>query len=257
MPTIETRKTTTSKMVARRLLYGNGWSSEELATVLAGDDAFNAMRNMVDQWWDEQLQIALLAIIRGIVDDNENNDSSDLVSDISTDGTVATANKISAAAVIGAYKLLGDASDFVAIAMHSTPYYELVEANLITFVPTSTQDIGFGTYLGMTVIVNDQIYTEAQGSNTQYWSILFRAGAIGWGETAQGITPVEIDRNAAKSEDLLFTRRQFAMHPHGFKWVENSVDSDMPSVNELQYAGNWDRVMDKKLCGFVVLKTNG
>ena len=50
---------------------------------------------MVSQWWDEQMQIILLAIIRGIVDDNENNDSSDLVNDISTDGTVGSANRIS------------------------------------------------------------------------------------------------------------------------------------------------------------------
>jgi len=255
--TITTDKTTTSKMVARRLLYGNGWSSEELASVLAGDNAFNAMRDMVDQWWDEQMQIILLATMRGIVDDNEDNDSSDLVNDISTNGTVTAANRISSDAFIDTYALLGDKSDFVAVGMHSVPYFKLVKDNLITFTATSAQDIGFGTYLGLTVIVNDQIYKEAQGSNTQYWTFLFRAGSIGFGESAANITPVEIDRTAAKSEDNLFTRRQFAMHPMGFKWIENSVADDMPTVNELQYAGNWDRVMDKKLCGFVTLKTNG
>lgn len=255
--TITTDKATTSKMVARRLLYANAWRAEELASALSGENAMAAIGAMVTQWMDEQMQIVLIAEIRGIVDDNEDNDSSDLVNDISTDGTATDSNKISASAVIDTYALMGDASDFPAIAMHSVPYFKLVNANLITFEPNSTQNIGFGTYMGMTVIVNDQLYKEAQGSNTQYWTILFRISSVAFGESAQGITPVETDRQALQSEDILIIRRQFAMHPVGFKWIENSVSGEMPTVNELQYAGNWDRVYEKKNCGFVVLKTNG
>ena len=47
------------------------------------------------------------------------------------------------------------------------------------------------------------------------------------------------------------------MHPMGYKWIENSVASDMPTKSELEEAGNWDRVFNKKNTGFVILKTNG
>jgi hypothetical protein len=255
--TITTDKTTTSKQVARRMLFANGWSAEELASALSGENAMQAITAMVDQWWDEQLQLALLAVVRGIIDDNEDNDSADLVNDISTSATVSASNKISSDAVIDTFAKKGDMSNFKVIAMHSVPYFKLVKDNIITFEPESEQDIGFGTYLGMTVIVNDQIYKEDQGSNKQYWTILFEPGAFGWGESAQGITVVETDRTANKSEDLLFTRRQFSIHPRGWKWIENSVTGDMPTMTELTYAGNWDRVFEKKNTGIAVLKTNG
>jgi hypothetical protein len=259
---IDVKKTTTSKMVARRLMFAKGWSAEELASALAGEDAMGAITEMVDQYWEEQLQGFLLSTIKGVIDDNEDNDSGDLVNKVfaeSGDGLTAPAasNKISSDNVIDTYSLLGDASSkFTAIAMHSTPYYELAKLNLITFEPTNTQDIGWGTYLGMTVLVNDQMTSETVDSFTVYWTVLFQPGAFGWGESANGITPVETNRNSAKSEDQLFTRRQFAMHPHGFKWVETSVADDMPTKAELEQGGNWDRVMEKKNCGFVVLKSN-
>jgi len=255
--TITTDGVTTSKQVARRLLFGNGWSAEELASALSGENVMQNITAMVDQWWDEQLQLALLAVIRGIIDDNEDNDDGDLVNDISTDGTVGSTNRVSSDAVIDAAMLLGDLSGYTAIAMHSVVYTRLLKQNLIDNEPTNTQNIGWGTYLGLSVIVNDQLYTETQGSNTQYWTFLFKPGACLWAESAEGITVVETDRNAAKSEDLLFTRRQFLIHPVGWKWIENSVDDDMPTMNELQYAGNWDRVFNKKNTGVAVLKTNG
>jgi len=255
--TIQTNRVTTDKMVARRLLFGDGRSSEEIAAALSGEDPMQAITNMIDKWWDVQLQLALLASIRGIIDDNEDNDGGDLVNDLSTDGTVTSANRISSDAVIDTNQLMGDAADFTAIAMHSVPYNRLSKDNLITFVKDSAQDIGFGTYLGKTVIVNDQIYKEEQGDNWQYWSILFKGGAFMWDETAQGITVVETERVANKGEDELYTRRQFVLHPVGWKWSDNSVEDDMPTVTELQYAGNWDRVFNRKNCGLAVLKTNG
>lgn len=256
--TITTDKTTTAKQVARRLLFGNGWSAEELTSALSGENSMAAIEGMVDQWWDEQLQLCLLAVIRGIVDDNEDNDSADMVNDISTDKTVSSANYASSDAIIDTYAKLGDAASFNIIFMHSVVYYRMAKNDLLDdTVRPSAQDLGFGTYLGMSIVVNDQLYKEDQGSNKQYWTILAKPGAFGWGESAQGITVVETDRTANKSEDYLYTRRQFVIHPVGWKWIENSVSDDMPTMVELTYGGNWDRVFDIKNTGIAILKTNG
>jgi hypothetical protein len=141
--------------------------------------------------------------------------------------------------------------------MHSVPYATLLDASLITTKPTNTQNLGFGTYLGKTVIVTDELGYDTDGSNKEYMSIIFKPGALMYGESGKGITVVETDRRAEYGEDRLFTRRQFCMHPLGFKWLETSVASDNPTRRELQEAGNWDRVFEKKNCGFVALITNG
>lgn len=254
---IGTGKLTTSKMTGRRLMFGRGWSSEELASALSGEDATAAIQATVGQYWDESFQKVLVNSVRGVISDNIDNDSGDLVHDITTSGTPAAGNKISSSAVIDTFSLLGDKSMFEGIAMHSTPYYALVKANLIDFEPTNTQDIGFGTYLGLTVVVCDQITPDTDGSNTEYTTILFKRGAFRFGESTARITPVEIDRNAAWSEDRIFTRRQFAMHPTGFAWTESSVNEDMPTLREIKDPGNWNRVYNKQNCGFVVLVSNG
>jgi len=204
------------------------------------------------------MQRVMFAIIKGVIADNVDNDSGDLVYDVTTSGTPAAANKISSTAVIGGHGLLGDAAgDFTAIAMHSTPYYQLITLNLIDFEPTNTQNLGFGTYMGLSVIVTDELTADTDGSNSVYWNILFKPGAIGYGESASGIVPVETDRVVLDGEDVLVTRRQFTMHPLGFKWLETSVGGEMPTRSELEESGNWDRVYDKKNCGLVVVKTNG
>ena len=256
--TLTPAKASTSKMTARRLLFGKAWSAEDLASALSGENAMAAIQSMVDEYWSWQQQRVLFAIIKGVIADNVDNDSSALVHDVTTTGTVAAGNKISSSAVISGHGKLGDAAGaFTAIAMHSVPYYTLVALNLIDFEPTNTQNLGFGTYLGLSVIVTDELTADTDGANSVYWNILFKPGAIGYGESASGIVPVETDRIALDSEDILVTRRQFAMHPLGFKWLETSVSGEMPTRSELEEPGNWDRVYEKKNCGIVVIKTNG
>jgi hypothetical protein len=255
---IETRKITTEKMVARRLLFHDGRSAEELAGALSGDNPMDAIAAKVDEWWAQQYQEILISILKGVIADNIANDSGDMVHDITTSGTPGTANKISSSAFINAVMKFGDAADqFTAIAMHGVPYATLLNANLITTEPTNTQNLGFGAYLGKTVIVTDELGYDTDGSNKEYMSIIFKPGALMYGESGKGITVVETDRRAEYGEDRLFTRRQFCMHPLGFKWLETSVAGDNPTRRELQEAGNWDRVFEKKNCGFVALITNG
>ena len=256
--TIEVKKTTTSKQVARRFMYGRGWQAEEIASALAGENAMAAIASMVDTYWNTYFNKFLFSVIKGIMADNIDNDSSDLVNDITTSGTVAAANRINSDAVIDTQVKLDDFQhDFVAVAIHSVVYARLRKNDLIEYIPDSKEMQPIPYYGGLRVIVDDGLAPDTDGSNAEYWSILFKGGAVGYGESGNNITPYETDRVAADSEDQIFTRRQFTMHPVGWKWVENSVASDMPTKSEVEEAGNWDRVFEKKNCGIAVLISNG
>lgn len=247
---------TADKQVGIRIVEGRNDAFEELAGHLAGEDLQANIQNQLGHVWELEQQATLSNIVTGVVADNIANDSGDLVNDISTTGTVADANKISSSAVIGAYSKKGDKSRADIIVMHSVPYYKLVEDNLIDFAPTNVQDIGFGTYLNMTVVVSDEVPTPV-ATNQQYYTILASRGAFGYGESSNNITNFELDRDGSKGLTEVITRRAYNIHPMGWAWQGASLAGQTPTRAELATVTNWSRVFDKKNAGFTVLITNG
>lgn len=252
----------TGKDIARVLQYGKAWSAEDLAAELAGADPMEAIGSKVATYWRKQYQKALIKALNGVFADNADNDSGDLVKDISTEdidgaGTPED-HMMDAEAILDAAQLLGDAKDkFTGISMHSAVHTNLQKKDLIDFVPDNEQDVGWGTYLQKSVIVDDEHPTEAgTTSGTKYTSYLFASGAVGYAEGSPK-TPTETDRNSLKGEDILINRRKMILHPRGIAWQEGSVANEMPTYAELAEAANWDRVYDKKLIRVVKIVTNG
>ncbi|UZN53020.1 coat protein [Bacillus paralicheniformis] len=67
-------------------------------------------------------------------------------------------NGLTGAAILDAQQLLGDAKDvFTSIAMHSLTHTNLQKQNLIEFIPNNRADVGFGTYMGKSIIVDDSL----------------------------------------------------------------------------------------------------
>jgi hypothetical protein len=256
--TIETKKASTSKQVARRFMWARGWSAEEIASALAGSNAVDAINSMVDDYWNTWFNKVIFSVIKGVIADNQDNDSGDLVNDITTTGTPGASNKMNSDSVIDTAALLGDRlDDFQGIAVHSVVYAQMKKNDLVDVIPDSQEGGVIETFMGMRLIIDDGLVPDTDGSNLVYWSILYRPSALAFGESANNITVFEEDRNAPASEDRIFTRRQHIMHPRGFKWIENSVVDDNPTQSEIEEAGNWDRVFEKKNCGFAVMKSNG
>lgn len=247
---------TAGKQIGVRIVEGRNDSYEELAGHLAGEDLQANIQNQLGHVWELEQQASLSSIVTGVVADNIANDSSDLVNDISTTGTVGDTNLISSSAVINAYKLKGDKSKADIIVMHSVPYYKLVEDNLIDFAPTNVQDIGFGTYLNMTVVVSDEVPTPV-ATNQQYYTILASRGAFGYGESSNNITNFELDRDGSAGVTEVITRRAYNIHPMGWAWQNATIAGQTPTRAELATTANWSRVYDKKNAGFTVLITNG
>jgi hypothetical protein len=251
------QKITSGQDVAALLMRAKAWSTNDLAKALSGDDPSGAIADLVAGYWNRMEQKTLINILNGVFASSSMSGS---VNDISIeDGVNATAdNKIGADAVIDSQTLLGDAaSKLTAMSMHSAVYANLQKQNLIDFEPTNAQNIGWGTYLGKTVIVDDgHPVVAGTTSGNKYTTYLFGSGAIGSGNGAAPM-PTETDRDSLAGDDILINRRHFIFHPRGVKFLDASVAASSPTNTELADATNWSLVYEQKNVRLVKLVTNG
>ncbi|WP_100406259.1 major capsid protein [Bacillus solitudinis] len=254
--TLQTQKINSGKDIARVFEFGQAWSSEDIAAELAGSDPMAAIGSRVAEYWTRAQQKMLLNMLDGVFADNLANDSGDLILNVADES--GTGENASGDVFIEGAQLLGDAKGkFTAIAMHSRVHSNLQKAQMVEYFPETDIDIGFGTYQGKTIIVDDGLpVIDGTTSGKKYTSYLFAGGAVGY-VPGSPKTPTETDRNSLKAEDILINRQKFIMHPRGFKWAEGSVLGEMPTLAEMQAAANYDRVYEKKKTRIVKLITNG
>lgn len=262
---LATKKITASKDVAVIQRRGDAWSSQDLSRALSGADPGGAIADLVADYWVRDMQTTLLLMLKGIFASTTM--AAEHVSDISIadGGNAASSNLISSGAVIGAFSLLGDRLDaFAGIAMHSDIYWELEKQNLIEYLAPSEQGATpIRTYRGKTVIVDDTMPKVAGGtSGFVYTTYLFGNGAIAFGEDPMPMgefgqqIAVEYDRDILAGQGFLTNRRHFLMHCKGVKW-QGTIAGDTPADSELETAGSWARVMERKNVPVAALRTNG
>jgi hypothetical protein len=169
---------------------------------------------------------------------------------------------VSAEAILDAKQTMGDnGKELNTLIMHSVVHTRLQKLNLIDYIPDSEGRIRFPTYLGYRVIEDDGVRTVAGSNRIRYWTYLVGNGAIAWGEHSVD-KPVETDYKPAKGNGMgveeLWTRRQYIMHPYGFRWLDASRAVQFPTNAENRLAANWDRVVEeRKQVRIAALVTNG
>lgn len=262
-------KVNTTSFDARNAFLNKGYGAADLAVEIAGatpgdGDPMTRIKNRFASYWAKQFQYRIIAACRGVLADNIANDAGDMLYNIALETTVGVgaANKISADAVMGAVFTLGDQFGMMrAIAMHSIPYRNLVAQQLIDFVRDADGQLLYSSYLGLRVIVDDGLPVIAGvTSGFKYVTILFGAGAIGFGEGDPKV-PVELDRIPAGGNggglENLWERKTWLIHPSGMDWLEGSVAADSATLAELRLAANWSRAVDRKNVPLAFLQTNG
>lgn len=252
--TLTINKITTSKEVARLNGRSQVVGYEDLAAELSGGDPAGAILNYFTNYWDIDTQKMLLAILDGIFADNLANDSGDLIYDITGD----TEKELTAEGIIKAMQKLGDAKmKIAAMAIHSQVHANLQAKNLIDYIPNNQQDIGWGTYFGKTIIVNDELPVVSDGSGGyNFTSYLFAPGSLAYAD-APVEYGIEDGREKLNGLNYIINRRNFILHPRGFKWLDASRAKDFPTNVELALAANWDRVYEKKNTGIIKIVSKG
>ncbi len=255
------------KDVAARQVRTKSWSSMRLSGVLAGDDPMKAIGNLVADWWIREHNRILVASLHGVYLDNVANDDGDMVNNIAaTTGTPTDVNLISAEAILDTKQTMGDAAeDLSTLIMHSAVYTRLQKQNLIDFIPDARGEIRFPSYLGYRVVVSDTVHIIDNGTDnpSSYVTYLIGRDAIAYNEQPMRTSPnVETERKPDQGNgvggDILYTRRQFVMHPYGIAWQDASVAGEFPTNAELATAANWNRVYpERKQVALAYLVTNG
>ena len=263
------QKLVAGEQIARVAYINQGYSTADLSAELAGSDPIQRVRNRFGAYWMKQWQRRAIAMLDGVKADNVANDSSDMVNDVSgaTNANVSASTLFSRSAFTGAAFTNGDHfDDYSAIAVHSVVYKRMVDNDDIDFIPDSQGQLTIPTFMGRRVVVDDGLsFTAAAGTGgtdaaAKYTSILFASGALGYGEGAAR-TPVEIQREAAQGNgggiETLWERKQWLLHPFGFKFTSASVAGASATLAENRLAANWDRVVDRKSVPLAFLITNG
>ncbi len=251
-------KITAGSQVAVRVMRNRSYQSADLAGILAGSDPVAAIATQLAARQNSDRQAELMNVLAGTI--NETN-AANLVHTIAAEatGSVTSATKFGTDALIDAVtNAWGDNAGAGGLVIHSKTFAAMQKANLITFMPTSTQDIGFGTYLGYTLIVDDKAPVRAgTTSGLVYTSYVVRPGGIAMGVAAEDI-PIEFDRAPAAGNGMgvetMFARDRFSFHVAGTAWA-GSV-SAVPTGAALATASNWTKVFQDKNVGVAAIVHN-
>ena len=232
--------------IAVILRRGKAWGVNDLAANLSGDDPMKAVGDLVAAYWSRDLQTTLIKILTGVFGAAS---MSGNVSDISA-GT-GDAAKISAAAIVDAFQLLGDAkSTLTGIMMHSAVEAALTKQDLITTVRNSEGKVIMKSYMEKQVIVDD----ACPVATDVYSTFLFGAGAFALGNgNPAGFVPTETDRDSLAGVDYLINRKTLILHPRGVAFTGTPAGAS-PTNTELATGTNWTRKYENKAIRVVEFK---
>ncbi len=260
-------KITADKQVGVILHRGRAFEARDLAALAAGSDPMAAIGAKIADYIANQRQKDLLSCLAGVFGTLGSNSSSAAFFGLSIDGESGdTPTTLSPRHVAEARSLLGDQGDkLAAVAMHSKVYYDLVERKAIDYVTetdarltSSVTDFVGGsiapaygnptvpTYMGLRVIVSDDVQTEGSGSSTKYATYFFTQGAVASGE--QMAMQTETDRDILAKSDAMSIDLHYVYHPVGAKW---GVTTTNPTRAQLETVGNWSKVYELKNLGIV------
>jgi hypothetical protein len=256
------QKVIAGEQIARLAYLNQGYSSADLAGEIAGSDPMQQVRNRFGTYWMRQWQRRLIASANGILADNVAANSGDMLVKVAAEatGSVTASTRFNRDAFTEAAYTMGDmASELQAIAVHSQIMAQMVKNDDIVYLQDSQGQLTIPTYMGLRVIVDDGMTVRAGStSGFVYTSVLFGAGAFGYGEGSAKM-PVELDREAAKGNgggiETLWERKTWLLHPFGFQATGTPAGNSF-TLAELALATSWARVVERKNVPMAFLQTN-
>lgn len=253
----------TGKMVARNSHINNAWQAANLVSeVLGSDDPMMEIQSRTSRYWENRFEARIQGITTGLFLENEAG-TGDMIHDISTqDGDNATAtNKFNFPDFVRARATMGESADILGlIAVHPSVYTDMVINEQIEFIQDKDTGVLIPTYNGLRVVEDKKLPVIAgTTSGFRYVSVLYKTGVFGYGD-APAKRPVateydELAGNGAGIETLV-ERKQWLIHPEGYKWNEAAVTGDSPTVAECANPANWTRVFDRENVGMCFFVTN-
>ena len=238
---LDTKKLSTKADIAAVLYRGNAWSINQLASALAGDNAYEALVDLVAQYWVEEEQRILIDILTGVFEATSMANLKAGDDNSYYDGDL----------IIDAQGKLGDAAGKLSgFIMHSAVRNDLLKKDKTAFQSWTERGIEYNKYLGYDVIVDDTCPVSAG----VYTSYIFAKDAVSYGTgTPAGMDLVDTDKDILAGDRVLVNNKPLVLHVNGTKWAGTATGAT-PSDEELKTGTNWELVSDIKNIGIVQVK---
>jgi len=236
----------------RKICYGRAkaWGEYDFASDITGAN-FKAEAGEVNEYWDEQRQATVLAILEGIFGMTGGVDGQFVAKhtyDISNDAT----STLSADALNRAsQQALGDKkAKLDVIFMHSAVSTNLEGLNLLDFLKYTDangieRDLTIGTFNGRLVIVDDDMPVTSDSLGDIYTSYVFQKGFFEY-ENIGAEVPSELARDAYEKggKTDLITRVREMVVP---KYISYKGTGSVSPTNEAFATGsNWELANNDK-----------
>lgn len=257
-------KITTDKQVGVIVHRGRAYEARDLAALAAGSDPMAAIGQKLGEYIANQRQKDMIQCLKGVFGSLNANTSASAFFDLTIDSeSTDTPTALSPRHVAQARAILGDQGQkLTAVCMHSKVFYDLYERRAVDYVAADDTsggatasggsimgaygDVSVPTYMGMRVIVSDDVDTVGSGAATEYGTYFFTQGAVASGEQAG--TDIETDRDILAKSDAMSVDLHYCYHPVGAKW---NVQTPNPDRATLATASNWAKVYETKNIGIV------
>jgi hypothetical protein len=244
-------KIETGRLVARRVHINNAWQSANLVSAVIGsEDPMRQIATRTAAYWENRFAARVQAMTLGIFLENQAG-TGDMIFDVS--GEADADGEWSFDGFVDAVATMGESDDKLSlIAVHPKTLAQMRKQNNIEYIQDSATGLLIPTYNGKRVHVDKKMPVLDDEGDEVFVSVLYGSGVIGYGEAmAPRAVAVEYDELAGNGAgvETLIERKQWLIHPEGYKWLEDSVADYSPTVAEVADPANWERQYQRENVG--------
>lgn len=222
------------------------WMEKDFSQdITSGVSFMSNVAAQVAQYWDEQNQTTLLAVLKGIFsmtgegnEDFVNAHTYDITEKEGVVGATTLNNAIQQAC--GANK-----NKFTMVIMHSAIATGLENMRLVEYGKYTDQsgvqrDLALATWNGRQIIIDDDLPV---GEENKYTTYVLGQGAIDYEDLGVRV-PYEMSRDPKTSGglDILYTRQRKCFAPYGISYTKQTQATLSPTNDELATGANWNLV---------------
>lgn len=253
--------TSTKTYSHSRVVVGRAkaWTEKDFSyDITGGVDFMENVAQQVAEYWTEQDQKMLVAILNGVFSMADTagaefveKHTHDVSGVTNTEGVLGYMDATTLNT--GIQKAAGDHKGAFSLAlMHSKVATDLENQNLLTYIKYNDangmqRDTNIATLNGRLVIVDDDTPTITVGEGTEavtkYVTYVFGRGAIEFTNCGAKV-PAEMAREPYRNggEDTLITRQRKCWAPYGISFTQDTMSTLSPTDAELATGSNWELV---------------
>lgn len=227
------------------------WTERDFSyDITGGVDFMQNIAQQVSEYWTEQDQNTILAILEGIfamTTATSGAKSQEFVDKHTYDVTEADEGVMTSTTLNSAMQQACGANKkaFSMVFMHSAVATNLENLNLIKHLTYTdkdglTRDLDMYTWNGRLVIVDDALPAVDNAGSTTYTTYVLGDGAISFEDIGAKV-PYEMSRDPKTNggEDTLYSRQRKVFAPKGISYEKKSQTSLSPTTDELKKGDNW------------------